>query len=48
MIVYVNTLKARQVTFSEYAKMSKEIANNPQLDKYINIDSKTKEMFEKT
>jgi hypothetical protein len=28
--------------------MSKEIANNPQLDKYINIDSKTKEMFEKT
>jgi hypothetical protein len=40
-------LKAKPVTLGDYAKISKEIANNPEVDKFINIDSQTKEMYEK-
>jgi hypothetical protein len=39
--------KAKPVTLGDYAKMSMEIANNPEVDKFINIDSKAKEIYEK-
>jgi hypothetical protein len=44
--MYVNMAKAKPVTLKDYAKISKEIANNPEVNKFINIDSKTKEIYE--
>ena len=46
VIVQVKFEKARPVTLEDYAKMSKEIANNPALNEYMSIDTKTKEMYE--
>jgi hypothetical protein len=47
IIMHVNTSKIKPVTLKDYAKISKEIANNPELNKFINIDMQTKEIFEK-
>jgi hypothetical protein len=44
--VHVKFEKARPVTLGDYAKMSKEIANNQSLNEYMCIDIKTKEMYE--
>jgi hypothetical protein len=46
LIMHVNMKKAKPVTLCDYAKMSKEIVNNPEVNKFINIDPKTKEIYE--
>ena len=46
IIMHVNMAKAKPVILRDYAQISKEIANNPEVNKFINIDPKTKEMYE--
>ena len=46
LILGCDIKKLKPVNLEEYLKICKEIANNSELDKYIQLDMKTKEMFE--
>ena len=47
IILHINMAKAKPITLSDYAKISNKIANNYEVNKFINIDSATKEIFDK-
>lgn len=46
-IFNIDMTKKKPVMFEDYGKICNQIANNPELDKFINLDPNIKEVFEK-